>query len=102
MTNLLLFVAVGMITYLTRLSSVALLGRRTIPESVTRHLRLIAPATLAAIVSAQLFVEDRSLTLRWDWILAAAVAALVALRWKSAALTMGAGVAAALLFAPLG
>ena len=100
MTTLLLFVGAGVATYLLRVSFVAFAGRG-LPESMHQHLRLIAPATLASIVAAQLFVDDQRLTWRPDWVIAGLVAAAVAYRWKSAALTMGTGVAAALLLAPL-
>ncbi|MEM1334612.1 MAG: AzlD domain-containing protein [Actinomycetota bacterium] len=90
--------AVGIGTYLLRVSAIAVVARAPQPSEATdATMRLIAPAVLAAIVADQLFVRSGSVTLRWAWLIAAAIAILVAYRWRSAGVTMLVGVVAAWL-----
>ena len=89
MTAVVAVVAVGLGTYAFRVSG---LLRRSVAES-SPTLRLIAPVVLAAIVDDQLLVDDRSVDLRGDWLVAALVSMLVAWRTRSAALTMAVGLA---------
>ncbi len=92
MSPLAVFAVAGLGTYLTRVSIIALAGRLPEPsDEVLATLRLIAPAVLAAIVADRLFVDDGAITLRLDWLVAAVVAAAAALRFRSAAITMTAG-----------
>ncbi|MCB0970660.1 MAG: AzlD domain-containing protein [Acidimicrobiales bacterium] len=85
----------GVGTYLIRVSAIALGGRAARPSPATEAtLRLIGPAVLAAIVADRLVLVDGAPTLRWSWLVAAAVAAIVAWRWRSAGITMAAGMVA--------
>ena len=90
----------GVGTYLIRVSAIALGGRAARPSPATEAtLRLIGPAVLAAIVADRLVLVDGAPTLRWSWLVAAAVAAIVAWRWRSAGITMAAGMESG-LFVP--
>ncbi len=92
MSPLGVFAVAGLGTYLIRVSIIALAGRLPEPsDEVLATLRLIAPAVLAAIVADRLFVDEGAVALRLDWLVAAVVAGLVALRFRSAAITMAAG-----------
>lgn len=85
-------VIVGVGTYLIRASAIAVAGRLPEPSAATRDtMRPIAPAVLAAIVADQLVVSDQRLSVQLSWLVAAAVAGLVAHRWRSAGLTMSVG-----------
>lgn len=85
---------VGVGTYAIRLSAIAAAGRLPPPSASTvATLRLIAPAVLAAIVADQLVVVDGGVDVRASWMLAAVVAGAAAWRWRSAAVTMGLGLA---------
>ena len=91
MTELVAFGVVGLGTYLFRVSG---LIRRQAATEPSPTLRLIAPVVLAAIVADQLLVSDRSIDLRPEWLIAAAISAVVSWRTRSAALTMAVGLAA--------
>jgi branched-subunit amino acid transport protein len=96
MSPMLMFILAGIGTFAIRYSAVALTSRGVIyPEWVTKTLRLVAPAVLAAIVANALFLEDGELSTRWSWYAAALVGALVSWRWRSAALTIVAGMSVA-------
>jgi branched-subunit amino acid transport protein len=87
--------AVGLGTYLIRVSAIALAGRFPEPSDSTRAtMRLIAPAVLAAIVADRLFLDSGTVTVNSSWWIAAVVAAAVARRWRSAGITMAVGMAA--------
>jgi branched-subunit amino acid transport protein len=94
MSPLLQIVLAGVGTYLLRLSFIGLSARLGTPSARTEAtLALIAPAVLAAIIADQLFVQDREVVPQWDWWVAGVVAGLVAWRWRSAGITMVAGLA---------
>jgi len=95
MMLLLAFVLAGLGTYLIRLSGVMLLGGdRKLPESVTKTLRLIAPAALAAIIANALLLDGGAWRGFSAWHLAAIVAIGVALWTRSMGWTLVAGAAA--------
>lgn len=86
---------VGIGTYLTRVSAVALSDRLGSPSARTEAmLRLIAPAVLAGIVADRLFLAGGELSGKWEWWVAGVVAGAVSLRWRSVGLTMLAGMGA--------
>jgi branched-subunit amino acid transport protein len=88
------FLLVGLVTYLIRLSAIAMVGQgMSIPGRVERTLRLIAPAVLAAIVANALLLDHGHFNLRISWYLGTAVAILVVLRVRSVAWAMGAAMA---------
>jgi branched-subunit amino acid transport protein len=85
---------IGVGTYLTRLSFVGLLGRREMPAWAERPLRFVAPAVLAALVAPAVLMREGSLEVAPGGnprLYAAAVAALVAWRFKNLAAAIVAG-----------
>jgi branched-subunit amino acid transport protein len=89
-------VGAGLLTFLTRVSFVALLGRVEVPEVLVRALRFVPPAVLSAIVANEVLVRDGAVdfssgNLR---LFAAAVATAVALFTRNVFLTIAAGMAA--------
>ena len=92
-------IALGLLTYLTRLSFILLLDHWQPPEIVTRALRFVPVAVLTAIIVPELVVSDSALnfSLGNTRLLAGILAALVAWRTKSALWTIAIGFAAFLL-----
>lgn len=82
----------GALTFLTRLSFIALEGRYTAPESLKRALPLVPIAALSGLALPELLPAQLTLpgpdTSR---LLAGTVAILVAWRWKNTGLTILAG-----------
>lgn len=77
---------IGVGTYLTRLSFVGALGQRTLPTWAERPLKYVAPAVLAALMLPAVLLRDGSvdvLPASNPRLLAAVVAAIVVLRFKS-------------------
>ena len=83
------------VTYGVRLSVMAFLGSAKLPESVSRALRYVPPAALAAIIFPALFMPDGGLEVSTGntRLLAGLTAALIAWRSKSALLAIAAGMA---------
>jgi branched-subunit amino acid transport protein len=94
-----IMIAVGILTYLTRLSFILLLDKWQPPEIVTRALRYVPVAVLTAIIVPELVVVDNALdfSLGNARMLAGIVAILVAWRTRSALWTIAVGFAAFLL-----
>lgn len=88
----------GALTYLTRLSFIWLLDRVSVPRIVERGLRFVPLSVLSVIIFQEVLIRDGSLALGLDntRLLAGLVAVVVALRTRSALLTIGAGMAALL------
>jgi len=90
-----LMVAVGLITFATRLSFIALLDRIKLPKNFQRALRLVPIAVLSAIIAPELGYYNNALALTPTnprlW--AGLVATLVAYRTKNVVLTIAAGMA---------
>lgn len=89
-TYVIIVVAVGAGTYLTRLSFVAAFARRGVPEWMAAPLRYVAPAVLAAIVAPAVVAPDGviDLTTANPRFFAGAFALFVAIRTKSVAWTI--------------
>ena len=85
----------GVLTFATRLSFIALLGRVESPPLLSRALRLVPPAVLSAIIVPELVVRGGVVDLSPGnlHLVAGLVAAAVALKAKSAFLTIAAGMA---------
>lgn len=82
-------VAGGLITFLTRLSFIALEGKYDAPESFRRALPLVPIAALSTLILPELLLSQGALTqLDNPRLLAGAIAALVAWRWKNASTTI--------------
>ena len=92
-------VAVGVLTYGTRLSFIYLFGRRQIPGRMKQALRFVPPAVLTAIIFPELLLPEGTLDLSLgnERLLAGIIAGLVAWRSRNVAATLIAGMAALLL-----
>lgn len=86
----------GILTYLTRLSFIALMDRWKLPPVVMRALRFVPPAVLSAIIFPELFIRSGhfDLTINNLRLIAGLIAALVGWRTRSILLTIAAGMAA--------
>jgi branched-subunit amino acid transport protein len=83
----------GLVTFLLRLSFIALLGNRQVPDALRRALRFVPPAVLSAIIFPEVLLPgghwDLSITNARLW--AGVLAALVAWRTKNILLTIAVG-----------
>src|SRR5947199_7362322 len=98
-----LILAIGLGTYLMRLSFILLLGRRPLPAAVWQVLRLVPPAVLSALIVPALLLPGGQLDLTTGnaRLLAGLLAALVAWRTKNVLLTLGTGLGGLLLLQAL-
>jgi len=89
-------VVAGLLTFLTRLSFIFLLGRWQLPLHLARALRFVPPAVLSAIIFPEVLINENGLHLAADnlrlW--AALLAVLVAWRTRSVLLTIAVGMGA--------
>jgi len=92
-------IAGGLLTYLTRLSFIALFGRYKVPELVQRGLRFVPPAVLSAIIFQELLIRDGAgyISIGNLRLIAGLVAGLVAWRTRQPLLVIVAGMGALLL-----
>lgn len=99
----LVMIAIGLITYATRLSFILIFGQTEMPGNVRRALRFVPAAVLSAIIFPELLVRDGAIYLSPanDRLLAGLFSFLVAWRTKNALLTILAGLAALLLLQAL-
>jgi len=86
----------GLLTFLIRLSFIALLGRIEVPPLLARALRFVPAAVLTAIIVPELLMHDGAVDLSPGnlRLLAGLAATGVALRTRSVALTIVAGMGA--------
>jgi branched-subunit amino acid transport protein len=86
----------GLVTFATRLSFIALLGRVEVPPFFKRALRYVPPAVLSAIIFTEILVRDGApdLSPGNERLLAGGAAALVAWRTRNVLLTIAVGMAA--------
>jgi branched-subunit amino acid transport protein len=93
----------GLLTFLTRLSFIALLHKWNVPGWFRRGLRFVPMAVLSAIILPELTRPEGTLFLSWrnPQLLAGVVAILVAWRTRNVILTILAGMAALLVFQAL-
>jgi branched-subunit amino acid transport protein len=84
------------VTFLTRLSFIALLPADRLPPVLLRALRFVPPAVLAAIIAPGMFMPDGTLavSLGNDRLIAGLLAAAVAIRTRNTWLTIGVGMLA--------
>lgn len=96
MTLVLALAAAGLLTFGTRLSFIALLGREEPPKLLVRALRFVPPAVLSAIVFTEVVVRDGRADLSPSnlRLVVAVLAALVAWKTKNVLLTIAAGMVA--------
>jgi branched-subunit amino acid transport protein len=92
----LVVIAIGVLTYLIRLSFIVLFGRMRVPGLVQRGLRFVPVAVLTAIIVPELvFPEGHlDLSLQNPRLLAGVLAALVAWRTRNTLLAIGLGMVA--------
>ena len=85
----------GAVTFLLRLSFIALLGRKEIPPFFGRALRFVPAAVLTAVVVPLLFYANGALdvSLGNERLLAGVVAVLIAWRTRNVLFTLGGGMA---------
>lgn len=83
-----------LVTYLTRLSFLVLIGRDRMPTLARRALSYAPSSVLAAIIAPQVLLGPNGLSAFNPRVAAALVAALVAWRTKSTWLTMALGMLA--------
>lgn len=86
-------VGLGLLTFLTRLSFIALHNRWTPPELFRRALHFVPVAVLTAIIVPELIMHNGSLDLTPlnPRLIAGLVAIFVAWRWKNTVLTILSG-----------
>jgi len=97
----LILIVAGLLTYLIRLSFIALLGKWTPPDWVSHALRFVPPSVLTAIILPELLIRDNQFLPANPRLLAGILAAVVAWRTKSVVLTIAAGMITLLLFQAL-
>ena len=83
----------GTLTFLTRLSFIALFGRWQPPEMLRRALRYVPPAVLCAIIFPEVLLRDGQMALSLDnaRLFAAIAAGLVGWRTRNIFLTIAVG-----------
>jgi branched-subunit amino acid transport protein len=86
----------GTVTFVLRLSFIALLGRMEVPPFLERALRYVPAAVLTAVVIPLLFYQDGALeiSLGNERLLAGLLAAVIAWRTRNVLLVLGGGMAA--------
>jgi branched-subunit amino acid transport protein len=91
-----ILIVAGLVTFLTRLSFIVLLGRFETSPLLIRALRFVPPAVLSAIIFPQaLFPNNQfDLSLGNARLLAGLIAALVAWRTRNVLLTIAVGMMA--------
>jgi branched-subunit amino acid transport protein len=95
----LVMIAIGVITYATRLSFILIFGKMDMPGNLRRALRFVPAAVLSAIILPELLVREGAVDFSLDneRLLAGILAFLVAWRTKNAVLTILIGMAALLI-----
>ncbi|WP_299444211.1 AzlD domain-containing protein [uncultured Rhodospira sp.] len=94
-----LIVACGFGTWMLRLSFIQLAGIWALPRWLSRGLRYVPPAVLAALVVPAIVQADVLFTPAWDWTrLAAGLAAAAVALTKRVVLTLVVGMAALWIF----
>jgi len=73
----------GLLTFLTRLSFVYLLGRMETPRVVQRALRFVPPAVLSAIIGPEVLISNGHLNLSPDNLRITAAVAATLVAWYS-------------------
>jgi branched-subunit amino acid transport protein len=90
--KVLIFAGMALVTYFTRFSMIAMLGRE-IPPILRRWLRYVPPAVLAALVAPAVFAPQGRLEIGLP-VLAVSIGALAAWKTRNVFLTILTGLAA--------
>lgn len=98
-----LLIACGLGTWLLRASFIQTAGAWTVPHWLSRALRYVPPAVLAALVAPALVRADVLFTAAWSWPQPAAglVAAVVAVTTRRVVVTLVTGMVALWTFSAL-
>lgn len=94
MTNVGIIFAIGIGTYLVRLSFIGVVGDRVMPDWALVPLRFVAPAVLAALIAPAVLLNDGALDLAPasnPRAIAALVALLLAWKTRSVPVVIAAG-----------
>lgn len=99
----LVIIVIGVFTYATRLSFIALVGTQTFPPLLQRALRFVPVTVLPAIIAQELVFYDAAggLSLHNPRLLAGLIAAAVAWRTRNVLLTIAVGMGALVLLTML-
>jgi branched-subunit amino acid transport protein len=91
--ELILIIGMFLVTFAARYPLLVLVGRITLPESVTRALRYVPVAVLTAICATAVFMPKNTLDISISnaALIAAIVSILIAWRTKNLLLTIGVG-----------
>lgn len=100
----LVFLIGGLLTYLTRLSFIALSGKVAFPDWLQRSLRYIPTAVLSAIIFPELLIRsgELDLTISNDRLIAGLLAALVGWKTRNTLLTIVVGMVSLLVLQAIG
>ena len=96
MSNFGIVLAIGIGTYLIRLSFIGIVGSRSMPEWAMVPIRFVAPAVLAALAAPAVLLHEGGLTVdpaTNPRAVAALVALLLAWKTKNVAVVIAAGMA---------
>lgn len=93
MSEWLVVIAAGLVTFATRLSFIGLLPHAALPGWFSRALRFVPPAVLSAIVFPELLMRDGALAIAPDnaRLIAGVAAILIAWKTKKTMPTIAAG-----------
>ncbi len=99
MSTWIIIIAGGILTFLIRLSFIAIFGKKEMPALLRRGLRFVPPAVLSAIIFQQVFYSSSQINLSPTnpRLLASLVAVLVAWRTRNTFIVILAGMIAILL-----
>ncbi len=104
MSNIAIIFAIGLGTYLLRLSFIGIVGDRTMPNWALVPLRFVAPAVLAALIAPAVLLNDGGLDVSPasnPRAIAALVALLLAWKTRSVPVVIAAGLATVWAFQAL-
>jgi branched-subunit amino acid transport protein len=89
----------GLLTFLTRLSFIALAEKVQFPSWLQRSLRYVPPAVLSAIIFQEVLISsgELDLSLHNDRLIAGLLAALVGWKTRNTLLTIAVGMASLLI-----
>ena len=87
------FLIIGIITLLMRVSFMLLFGRIAMPHALLRALRFVPPAVLSAIIVPELAVQSGQVAITWTnpRLIAGLFAVIIAWRTKNILLTIAFG-----------
>jgi len=93
MSHWLSIAGMGVITFAIRVSLIALVGRTDLPPAVRRSLRFVPPAVLMALAAPALVRPEGTIDLSFAnaYLVAGALAAIIAWKIQHTLLTIGAG-----------